>query len=100
MYIQTQSERLIYIYEIKKLIKKITEIFYNSIDLFHVLAKYNLEKVDLMVIDSALKGMNLERLDRTLLIIPERYNQLLKKLIYIFIELLQNETDYPVRIVK
>ena len=100
MYIQQTDKRLIYIFEIKKLIRKITEIFYNSVDLFQALNRYGLTKVELMVVDSAIKGMNLERLDKTLLIIPERYDQLLEKMICIFIKLLQNKTEYPNRTVK
>mgnify|MGYP001443250578 CR=1 FL=1 len=96
MYIQ--QKRMIYIYELKKLIRKIAQIFISSDNVFRILSNFNLDKIDLMIVDSALKGMQLDRLDKTLLIIPDKYDEILGKLIIVFINMLQNKTIYITKI--
>jgi len=65
---------------------------------FRILSNFNLDKIDLMIVDSALKGMQLDRLDKTLLIIPDKYDEILGKLIIVFINMLQNKTIYITKI--
>jgi len=46
------------------------------------LTKYNgsLSKLELMLLDSAFKGLNLDSADKTLLILPEQYIEMLQNL--------------------
>lgn len=60
--------------------------------LFKRLRRYDLTKVELMIVDSAIKGMRLETLDRTLLLTEDNYLDSLQKLTATFIDMYHTET--------
>jgi len=89
-----------YILELEKLIIKSKEIYSNIVDLFTSLNKYKLEKVETMIIDSALKGISLHNLNKQLLILPDKYFIYIIHLVSCFIDLFQYQTPTINRIIK
>jgi len=59
----------------------------NPAILFKKLARYNLQRVELMIMDSAIKGMALDTLDKTLLLTEENYIIALQKLTLVLVDL-------------
>lgn len=60
------------------------------IAIFKKLQEYNLSRVELMIVDSAMKGMSLDNLDKTLLLPSHRYDTLLQNLTFKLVELYQS----------
>jgi len=54
------------------------------------LSSSNLTKLELMILDSAFKGLPLEKADNTLLILPNIYDEMLQKLIVVIVLLIQS----------
>jgi len=50
----------------------------------------SITKLELMILDSAFKGLPLEKADQTLLILPSRYEEMLQKLIVALVLMIQN----------
>jgi len=59
---------------------------------FKKLIKYNLSRVELMIIDSAIKGLSIENIDKTLLLTKDNYLLMLQNLTGILVELYYRET--------
>lgn len=65
----------------------------NPILIFKKLKKYNLSRIELMIVDSAIKDMPLENLYKTLLISESDYNEMIKNLTFKLIDLYHNESQ-------
>ena len=63
----------------------------DSITVFRKLKRINLSRVELMIIDSAVKGMPLNNLDKTLLLPQHGYDTMLQNLTFKLVELYQTE---------
>ena len=72
-------------------------IYKDTYDLFKALKSNGFSKLELMVMDSAVKGMPLENLDKTLLIIPDEYDKLIEEATSKMIEMIQNEPKPALR---
>ena len=64
----------------------------NPLAILTKLKGYSLNRVELMIIDSAIKGMPLEHLDQTLLLPEKGYDHLLQNLTFKLAEVYQKET--------
>jgi hypothetical protein len=81
----TSRIRATSIIELEKLVKLSKE---KGITLESLANNKYLSNIDLMLLDSAFKEFNLDKADKTLLIIEDRYITMLHKLIWILIETL------------
>ncbi len=50
-----------------------------------------LSKLELMLLDTAFKQLPLEKADTTLLILPDRYNDMLQKIIVVLVQMIQDK---------
>ena len=74
------------IYELKALVKLAKERGYS---LASFMSNQHITNLDMMLLDSAIKGLSLDKADETLLILEDQYINMLHKLIWILIETLK-----------
>jgi len=73
------------VHELKKLVKLAKDRNISLVRLTN-----SVSRLELMVLDSAFKNVPLEKADETLLILPDKFNEMLQKLIVFMVRLLQN----------
>jgi len=83
-------DRHIVIKEFQSMVSEVSKGI-NPLAVFRKLQQYNLSKVELMIIDSAIKGMPLENLYETLILSADGYNTILQNLTFKLVEVYQAE---------
>ncbi len=73
-------DRTLSIAAFNNIVKRVNETEKYPLILFQKLKQQGLSRVELMIVDSAIKNMSLETLDKTLLLLPEEYSNILQKL--------------------